>query len=1470
MDRDPDEILSTFHPAVKSWFCKKFEGLTAPQRLAFPAIKNKENILLLSPTGSGKTLAGFLSSINHLVQLAERDQLQNTVYIVYVSPLRALSNDIKKNLMIPLEGIREEAPFADIRVFVRTGDTSAYRRSRMLKKTPHILITTPETLQIILNAPKFKQKLTTVKYVIIDEIHDLCDSKRGISLSISLERLQRLSGPFVRIGLSATQAPVEDIAQFLVGRDRPFHVLIAEKEKKYNLQIVKPTSLSSLSLEKAVEETYDILKHLIESHNVTLVFSNTRSRTERIVYQLKNREVYSVAAHHGSMGKETRFEIEHLLKQGQIKSVITSTSLELGIDIGDVDLVVQLGTPKQTAKLMQRIGRAGHGLNAVSKGILIAQDRDELVELSILKEKALSYQLEPVQIPQNCLDVLAQHLIAMSLEQVWEAEEAFRLVRKSYCYKNLPYEDFIKVLEYLGGYYADLEEKHIYRKLWFDGKNFGRIKGARYLYFLNCGTIPSEATFRVVLDGIPLGTLSEYFVSHLKPGDVFVLGGRSVEYQHIEGMKVIVKDALGGKPTVPSWRGEAMSRPYEFGEALSQFRTRISSAIDTGMTDTIDTDILSYFEEQERGAGFIPTANTLYIERYIDSEQKYHLIFHFPFGRRVNEALARAYGHKLELSDFAVTDNGFMLNSPSAIHFKKDLVSSAELLQMVKASVWGTELFCQRFRHCAERGFLILKNYKGKTISPRTQYFRARSLLKELPFDFPIVEETFREVLYSALDCENTLKVLQQIERGEKEVIVTNYTTIPSPFALSIVLAGAQDIITLKDRSEFLQHMQKTVTEKIIEAQPSFDPGVLKTYYAGRTRTMVEYPMKEVILDILHCGIKTAQEIAAELDITKKEVEPILDDLIEENVVSCGYFTSSELQYMLVKDRRYLEYGEGIEDGTVKRFLMETHFTFENAHQVLSAYGFLRSKRALYDRVGFFSQQLLRVKVGGRLVYILPEDASLFVSAYRSTFPSEEAEVFEYIQEHPGLKRREIIEACESDISQLEENLYVYRDEDNRFYVLKTDVCDRGEARKEIVRRYVSSCGPVSKEEILYHTRFQREDLENIVTDFKKVNIFSKIVQEMYSTEENYHILKELSKKEKEEKERREKEEKKSVTWVRIIHRLDPFYDKIRYEASSLIDESYYPIVCNGDLVGGILYEVNDAFSISDVTLLKESIPAEELFSEIQRVYQFYRWHGCRKIVLKSELLQKMAEELGYIIEKGILADAPPFSRSLEDVYFAQLKAQHLLEPAPAHHVVELPFLTLEAAQSRSQESIKKLMELNEISKVVYNTQTYICLPGDKKIYEENDINELIARILDSFLILTPFQVQSLVNAELFEIENVLENSSRKVFYQGETYYQKESEFLSPEELHISFLPVTDPYIVLHNSTWNLEGTAILVNGTPAGYYTVEENLADLHLFKEYKEVWGNILVKLPSETISIRTINGRPVKDTRFARTFF
>jgi Lhr-like helicase len=1461
MDTESDPLLNRFHPAVREWFENTFDSVTEPQKMAFPAVDKGENILLFSPTGSGKTLAGFLVSINYLVSLAEKDQLKNSVYVVYVSPLRALSNDVRKNLMVPLEGIKERAPFAHIRALVRTGDTSSYRKSKMLRESPHILITTPETLQIILNAPKFREKLTTVRYVIVDEIHDLCDSKRGVSLSLSLERLHNLAGPFVRIGLSATQAPVEDIAQFLVGTDRPVSVLMAEREKHYDLRIVKPTSLSSLSLEKSVEETYDILKELIDSHKITLVFSNTRSRTERIVYQLKERGLDSVAAHHGSMGTETRHHIEHVLKTGVIKSVITSTSLELGIDIGDVDLVVQLGSPKQTAKLMQRVGRAGHGRDAVSKGILVAQDRDELVELEILKRKALSYRLEPVQIPENCLDVLAQHLIGMSLEQVWDAGEAFKVVRQSYCYRNLPFADFLGVLEYLGGYYADLEDKHIHRKLWFDGAHLGRVRSALYLYFLNCGTIPSEANFLVTLGGIPLGTLSDYFVSHLKKGDIFVLGGRSLQYKRIEGMNVVVSDAFGGTPTVPSWRGQAMSRFYHFAFDLSRFREEIDAAVEGGTYEHLDSDIVSYFSEQKKVTGFIPTANTLFIERYIDGDNQYHLIFHFPFGRRVNETLARGYGQKLDCPDFTVTDNGFMLNASSPLHFKKEILTSDELLTVLKASVWGTELFCQRFRHCAERAFLILKNYKGKSISPRTQYFRARSLLKELPFDFPVVKETFNEVLHSALDYEHAREVLEHIEEGTLSVVVSDYTTIPSPFALSIVLADAQDIITLKDRSEFLQHMQQAVTQQVIEAQPSFDPQIIAQYFADRERSIDQGTPEELVLDMLYTRIYTADALAEELGLSREETESILDTLIENHVVSCGYFTSSQLEYMLVSDRRLLEYGEGIDDTVLRAFLMKKHFDF-TAHprHVLQSYGYLRSKRALYDRTGFFAQELLKVKVAGRLVFILPEDASLFVSAYRT--PQEEAEdaqddasLLQFIQDHPGLTRREIVQQCGSDISHLEDNLYVYRDAQNRFYALDAPMGDARQAQEEIVRRFITSCGPVSLQEILYHTRFDRDVLESILSDpqFVTVNIFSRIVQEMYCTTADRETLTST--------------EKSGV--LRFLHHSDPLFMKIQHESVQKLGESFSPLLYEGEIVGGMYFEVAEDFSVEDLVLLSDSLSLQDIFEEILRVYRFYRWQGAHNLVLNQEKVRKIAESLGYTLSDNTLMDAPLLDQPMEYALITQLTHQCLLTPGPVDEVKRIPFLNRSAFSKRTATSVEKLLDKETLVELPYGEHMVLCSPEEKTLYEENDKKALISRVLDSYGIISPFQVQNLVQAELFEIEDILSTISRRVFFHGEIHYMKGALEQPPEEPSILFLSVNDPYIRIHNETWNIEGTAILVNGTPAGYYTVEDNQADLYLFKEFKDFWGTILVKIPSENISLRTINGRPAKDTRFARAF-
>ncbi|MGC1122609.1 MAG: hypothetical protein WBA22_16110, partial [Candidatus Methanofastidiosia archaeon] len=908
---------------------------------------------------------------------------------------------------------------------------------------------------------------------------------------------------------------------------------------------------------------------------------------------------------------------------------------------------------------------------------------------------------------------------------------------------------------------------------------------------------------------------------------------------------------LGGKPTVPSWRGEALSRSYEFGFDLSDFRKEVL------LHGGCDLDIQEYIEEQRKATGIVPTADMLFVERYIDGDHQYHLIFHSPFGRRVNEALARGYGQKLTCPDFTVTDNGFMLNSGKALTFTTDILRSEEFIEVIRASVWGTELFCQRFRHCAERGFLLLKRYKGKSVTPRTQYFRARSLLKELPFDFPLVKETFNEVLYSALDCEHALEILRKIENEEIKVVVSEYTTIPSPFALSIVMAGAQDVITLKDRSEFLQHMQKAVTERIIEKTPAFSPSVVEEYFAGRILEPIltgdscsDEVLKDAVQKILYTGIRTAAQLQSELGIDMKRTEKILDTLIEENAVSCGYFTAPVLQYMLIKDRRYLEYGEGIEITAVNQFLTRKHFTYPTVRAVFDAYGYMRSKRAVYDRVGFFEEPLMRIKVRGRLVYILPEHKSLFVSAYREEVPSEEGHILKFIRENPGLKRKDIVEACGSYFNGLEENLYVYRDEHNRFYPLDAEITSPEEAKRELIRKYIISCGPVSKEEVSYHTGLSN-DLDSILEEFRKVTIFSRIVQEMYCTEEDFQAM-----------------NAQSPAGIRIIDHTDPLYDKIRHESCSELGESFSPILADGHLVGGILFTVGDTFCVEEL-ILRDSVSAHDLLEEILRVYRFYRWQGARSVMVKPESLKEMVRSAGVPVVDEVLVEAPPLTMEPQGVYQAQLKLQSLLDMNPAATVLQLPFLDLKSAQKRTTENIQELLQTGKAVPVSYNDNQYVCLPEDAHLYTEPNVPELVKWILESLGLVSPFQVRELVDAELYTIEAALEKIGRKVFYQKEVYYSLPLEVESPEEDSILFLYDTDPYIVLHRQEWSLQGMIILVNGSPAGYYTTEDSQADLYLFKDYKDYWGTILVKLPSEHISIRTINGRPSKDTRFARAF-
>lgn len=933
-----EEVLALMDPLIAEWFNSKFADLTEPQSYAIPLIHRRENVLVSSPTGSGKTLTAFLAIINELISYSKKGKLEDRVYAVYVSPLKALANDINRNLEEPLREMRALAEnkgleFPDIRVGVRSGDTSSYERQRMLRKPPHIFITTPESLALVLAAPKFRERFSKVEYVIVDEIHELCDSKRGVMLSLTLERLQAYcERPFVRIGLSATLAPIEEIAAFLVGfengRQRPIKIVEVRSQKNLDLKVLCPTDdMTVLPYEIVNSKMYDLLKDLIEQHTTTLIFTNTRSGTENVVYKLKERGVEAIEAHHGSLSKETRLDVEERLKKGELKCVVSSTSLELGIDIGSIDLVCQIGSPKSVAKALQRIGRSGHGYGQTSKGRIIVFDNDDLVECAVLSRAVKRNQIDRVSIPENCLDVLAQTIVGMSIEKRWDVKEALEIIRRSYCYRNLPEERFYDVLRYLG---SKDEFEGVYSKIWYDEeeRRFGRKRGARMIYSLNLGTIPEEANYTVYTEkGGQVGDLSEKFVERLTPKDIFVLGGRTYEYVRTKGMRVFVRTATGRKPTVPSWTGEMLPRSFDLSIEIARFRREMAAKLKEDEEKTMKwlvsdfnidygsaKSIISYFKEQQAACGVIPNDRVLAVEGYRDMAGNYSIVFHFPFGRRVNDALSRAYAFQLTKSlncnvSVSVTDDAFLLNMPKRVDLDgiEKIVSSNELENILRRAVRDSEIFKQRFRHTAARSFMILRNYKGREVSVNRQQLRSSYLLDALGNieNMPIVEETYREILNDVMDLQNAKLILSLIEKGEIAVEAIDYSSTPSPFAHGVILAGISDIVLMEDRSSLLKELHRKILSKVLVTELSefeFEAEQVTAYFKKKIG-MIE--KKEDILNLLKLTgpmrifKERARSIYPYASKDRKIVEKWAEELLEEMKIASVfiddfYFVATE------------------------------------------------------------------------------------------------------------------------------------------------------------------------------------------------------------------------------------------------------------------------------------------------------------------------------------------------------------------------------------------------------------------------------------------------------------------------------------------------------------------------------------------------------------------------------------------------
>ncbi|KAA9407086.1 ATP-dependent helicase [Haloarcula sp. CBA1131] len=884
VDIDDAEVLSRLAPVVQEWWVEQFGEFvpgnggffTPPQKEAIPLIHERENALICAPTGSGKTLASFTGIINELFGKAREDELENSVYCLYVSPLKSLANDIHRNLGQPLDGItaklEERGEDVEIRHAIRHGDTSDSERQAMLETTPHILNTTPETLAILLNSPKFKKKLETIEYVIVDEIHSLAENKRGTHLSVSLERLEEMveESP-TRIGCSATVEPLDTVAEFLVGRAEPggdprdYEIVDTRFARDFDMELSCPADdLINTPRDIVTERFYTQLHDHVQSHTNTLVFTNTRSGAERVLHNLREKfddyDESNSGCHHGSLSKEKRRDIEESLKAGTLDVVTTSTSLELGIDMPHIDLVVQVGSPKSVAALLQRIGRAGHQLGETVEGRVIALDRDELVECAVMLEKAERGFVDRVFIPENAQDVATQHVYGMAINDVRPEATFKNVLRRAYPYRDYDDENWEQLMRYMTADYPGMEDKNVYAKIWRDtndapdgehhyeeydvgehliGKR-GRL--ARVIYMTNIGTIPDSFTCDVVTrsDDSWVGQLDESYLDTLEKGDVFVLGGNNFEYRYRRGSKVYV-DRTAARPTVPSWFSERLPLSYDLGREILDFQGQLLDRLaDGGMSEVrnwlrgfpIDENsvraIARMFREQVAYAGSdsVSTTDRLVIEETLDhDEYERHYHVHSNYGRRFNDGFSRLLAYHIAQAasanvQVAVADNGFTLSMP--LNRKVDIARIVGDLDPdtaradLRASLDGTDLLQRYFRINATRSLMILKRYKGYEKSASEQQVSSEMLLgfAEDLGDFAVVEETYREILEDKLNVDGIETVLRAMQDGDVGVVRTRVDS-PSPRAFGLATLMASDVVLAEDESAVLQEFHQRVLSEI-------------------------------------------------------------------------------------------------------------------------------------------------------------------------------------------------------------------------------------------------------------------------------------------------------------------------------------------------------------------------------------------------------------------------------------------------------------------------------------------------------------------------------------------------------------------------------------------------------------------------------------------------------------------------------
>ncbi len=830
----------SFHTAVAAWFKERFGTPTACQSEAWPAIQAGHHTLIAAPTGSGKTLAAFMSAIDGLLDeaLSQGGTLADATRVLYVSPLKALSNDVQKNLQEPLAGIRAhlarlELPDVEIRAWVRTGDTTPAERHRMRRQPPHIVVTTPESLYILLTSESGRAMLATVDTVIVDEIHALVSNKRGAHLSLSLQRLTALrDAPMTRIGLSATQKPMQDIARFLIGSAKePCRMVDTGHVRERDLAIEIPASpLVPVMSTEVWQEVYARLASLIDTHRTTLIFVNTRRLAERAarhLAELLGEE--TVTAHHGSLAREHRLEAEQRLKSGQLRALVATASLELGIDVGEVDLVCQIGSPRAIATLLQRVGRSGHTLNALPKGRVFPTSRDELVECAALLDAVRRDELETLSIPAQPLDVLAQQIVAEVASREWREDALYELVTSAWPYRCLSREEFDQVVDMLATGFATQRGRrsaHLHRDA-VNGRLRGR-RGARLTALMNGGAIPDQFDYDVVLEPEEqrIGTLNEDFAFESLPGDIFQLGNTSYRILKVEPGRVRVADARGQPPNIPFWFGEAPGRSDELSAAVSRLRSRFEVELQTGPDDalhyaerTLGLDrgaarqLVDYLATAHAALGVLPTQKRIVFERFFDESGDMHLVIHAPFGSRVNRAWGLALRKRFcrqfnfELQAAALEDT--IVLSLGATH-SFDLGEVARYLnpdsvrEILTQALLAAPMFPTHWRWNANIALAVRRMRSSGRVPAQLQRMDAEDLIavvfpdqlacqdnltgyRQIP-DHPLVAQTLADCLHEVMDVVGLERLLGEIVCGRVEV-VTRDLTEPSPLAQEILSA---------------------------------------------------------------------------------------------------------------------------------------------------------------------------------------------------------------------------------------------------------------------------------------------------------------------------------------------------------------------------------------------------------------------------------------------------------------------------------------------------------------------------------------------------------------------------------------------------------------------------------------------------------------------------------------------------------